>query len=235
MQRSLPATSSHVVGDSEGVARRDVSALNLLVLGATGRTGRQIVAGALGQGHRVTALARDPAKLDVEHEHLRVQVGEVTDRTAVEQAVAGQNAVLCALGPRSPRELVRSTLMRDAIPLLVDSMARARVPRLILMSALGAGESARRAPAIPRLAFRTILRQVGRDKERAEDVVRSSELEWTIVYPPSLTNGPAARYRHAEDLELAGSPRISRADVAQFMLAQLSDGRYVRKGVIVAP
>jgi putative NADH-flavin reductase len=210
--------------------------MKLLILGATGRTGRELLAGALSQGHEVTALARDPGRLTAQDERLHVLAGSATDPAMVEEAVAGHDAVLCALGPSSARELLRSGLMRASLPALVSAMERHRVHRLILLSALGVGESAGHAPRVPRLAFGTIFRQVGKDKERAEDAVRASQLEWTILYPPSLTNGRVTgSYRHGESLELSGSPRISRADVAQFMLAQLTDDRYVRKGAIVGP
>jgi len=220
------------INDGEVVAMK----LRLLVLGATGRTGRELLAGALGQGHEVTALVRDPARLTMHHKRLHVLVGSATNPATLEGSVAGHDAVLCALGPSSAKELVRSGLMRASVPTLVSAMERQRVHRLILLSALGVGESARHAPSVPRLAFATILRQVGKDKGRAEEAVRSSQLEWTILYPPSLTNEPATgSYRHGDSLELSGSPKISRADVAHFMLAQLTDDRYVRKGAIVGP
>jgi len=210
--------------------------MKLLVLGATGRTGRELLAGALRQGHEVTALARDPSRLTVHDDRLRVCAGSAADPDTVDKAVAGQDAVLCALGPTSARELVHSELMRASVSALLGAMERHGVRRLILLSALGVGESARDAPRIPRFAFGTILRRVGKDKERAEDAVQASRLEWTILYPPALTNGPATGgYRHGESLKLSGSPKISRADVAQLMLAQLTDDRYVRKGAIVGP
>jgi putative NADH-flavin reductase len=222
--------------DAQATKGEEVVAMKVLVLGATGRTGRELLAGALGQGHEVTALARDPSRLTVQDDRLRVLVGSATDPATVERAVAGHDAILCALGPTSARELVRSELMRASIPALVSSMERHGVRRLILLSALGVAESAHHAPRVPRFAFGTILRQVGKDKERAEDAVRASHLEWTIVYPPALTNRPATGgYRHGESLKLSGSPTISRADLAQFMLAQLTDDRYVRKGAIVGP
>jgi putative NADH-flavin reductase len=212
----------------------EVVAMKLLVLGATGRTGRELLAGALHQGHEVTVLVREPARLTLPGERLRVLVGSATDPAAVEEAVAGHDAVLCALGPTSARELARSGLMRASVPPLVSAMERRGVRRLILLSALGTGESASDAPSVSRLAFATVLRQVGKDKRRAEEVVRASDLAWTIVYPPALNNGPATcGYRHGERLKLRGSPKISRADVAHFMLAQLADDRYVGKGAIV--
>jgi putative NADH-flavin reductase len=169
-------------------------------------------------------------------ERMRVVVGSATDPTVLEEAVAGNDAILCALGPSSARELLRSELMRGCVPVLLGAMERHGVRRLILLSALGVGESAPHATGVARLAFGTILRQVGKDKARAEEAVRASDLEWTVVYPPALTNGRATGdYRHGESLKLSGAPRISRADVADFMLAQLADDSYVRKGAIVGP
>jgi putative NADH-flavin reductase len=210
--------------------------MKLLVLGASGRTGRELLAGASRQGHEVAALARDPGRLTMQDERMRVLVGSATNPAVVEEAVAGNDGVLCALGPSSARELLRSRLMRGCVPALLGAMERHRVRRLILLSALGVGESRPHATGVARLGFATILRQVGTDKERAEEAVRASDLEWTIVYPPALSNGTATgNYRHGESLKLSGSPRISRADVADFMLAQLASDSYVRKGAIVGP
>jgi putative NADH-flavin reductase len=208
----------------------------VLVLGATGRTGRELVAGALAQGHQVSALVRDQGRLRDADPRLRVVSGSATDPASIEKAVAGQQAVLCALGPRSPLELARSVLMRRSVRSLVASMERSGASRLILLSALGVGESARQAPAMSRIAFATLLRQVAKDKERAERVVRASGLDWTIVYPPSLTNGPASGgYRHGETLRVGPMARISRADVADFMLSQLADRAYSRRAAIIGP
>ena len=143
---------------------------------------------------------------------------------------------VCALGPRSPTELLHCELMRRSVPALAESMRRRGVARLILLSALGVGDSRARAPLPFRLAFATMLRQVGKDKARAEEVVRASALDWTIIYPPALTDGPATgRYRHGEQLQLRGRASISRADVAHFMLAQLTDATYSRRAAIVGP
>jgi putative NADH-flavin reductase len=206
------------------------------VLGATGRTGRQLVRGALEEGRDVTALVRDRTRLGLEDERLHVLSGVASDPATADQAVAGQDAVLCALGPGSPRELFHSALMRATIPTLVAAMQRHGVARLILLSALGAGESSAHAGLAQRLAFAGPLRQVGRDKARAEEIVRASSLDWTIVYPPSLTDAAAGgRYRHGESLRTRGLPRISRGDVAKFMLAQLEDPLYLRRAAILSP
>ena len=210
--------------------------MRLLLLGATGRTGTELLARAIARGHDVSVLVRDPRRLDARQRPTRLLCGSATDAALIDTAVGGQDAVLCALGPRSPLELVHCELMRRSIPTLISAMERHGVPRLILLSALGAGESSRYAPRTSRVAFATILAEVGRDKRLAEDAVRSSRLDWTIVYPPALISGSASgRYRHGKELRLGARARISRADVAEFMLAQLTQASYSRAWAIVGP
>lgn len=207
----------------------------LLVLGATGGTGQQLVVQGLELGYVITALVRNPDGLRVEHERLRTVTGDATDGTAIEEALDGQDAVLCALGPTSPRSLVRCTLMRESTRILLPAMKRRGVNRLVLLSALGAGASAAHAPLLLRIAFQTLLRQVGKDKAAAEELLGATEIDWTVVYPPSLTDGTrTGTYRSGEALELKGLPKISRGDVAEFMLSQVDQTTYSRKIAIVS-
>src|ERR1700736_6747102 len=127
--------------------------MRLLLLGSTGRTGAELLARAATQGHDVTVVVRDPRRLDARQRPERLLSGSATDPTVLDNAVGGQEAVLCALGPRSPVELLRCELMRGSVPTLVESMERHAVARLILLSALGAGESRACAPLSSRLAF----------------------------------------------------------------------------------
>ena len=206
------------------------------MLGASGGTGTELLVQASERGHDVCVLVRDPARLDARVRPQRLLRGGAADPGVLDEAVAGQDAVLCALGPRSPLELLRCELMRRSIPRLAEAMQRHGAARLILLSALGVGQSRTLAPVPFRLAFATILRQVGKDKQRAEQVVRASPLDWTIVYPPALTDGPATgRYRHGEQLELGRRASIARADVADFMLTQLTDPTYSRTNAIIGP
>lgn len=196
--------------------------MRLVVFGANGRTGRQIVAQALADGHEVTAFVRSPAKAPAPHERLRVEVGEVTaDQDAVGAAVRGQDAVLTAFGsPTTWHGLVAPTLTVDAVPVIVRAMREAGVRRIVHLSAHGVGFTRAESPA----AYRAVYRALGRmfaDKEAGERVLRDSGLEWTLVYPVMLVNGPrTGAYRVGERLPLRGVPRISRADVAHFMLRE---------------
>src|SRR5947209_2286244 len=121
--------------------------MKILLLGATGLTGRQLLAQALEQGHEITALVRSPEKL-AETRGLDVRVGSVMDRTALEDAVHGRDAVLSTLGTRSVRDLFGATLMTKTMGTLVPAMEHRGVSRLIVLSAVGVGEATQKAPAL---------------------------------------------------------------------------------------
>jgi len=209
--------------------------MRLLILGATGRTGHLLLEQAVQQGHDVTVLVRDRTRLRGPATDIRVVVGGVTDPAAVARAVDGQEAVLSVLGSRRPRELLGTDLMRRSVGHVASAMQAAGVRRIVLLSALGAGQSARTAPAMLRLTFATMLRRIGRDKAESEELLRQSGLDWTVVYPPRLTDGPlTGRYRHGAELRLSGLPSVSRADIAHLMLALLSDETSMCTSVTVA-
>jgi putative NADH-flavin reductase len=208
--------------------------MKLLVLGATGATGQQIVAQALEQGHDVTALVRDPGKLTARSERLRLITGSVPDQPqVVAEAVRGQDAVVSALG--RGQSLKPGALIARSAPVIVSAMERQGVRRLIFVSALGVGATAGHLPIAMRVFQRLLLRAIAADKEIGEQVIRASNLDWTLVHPSGLTNRPkTGRYRSGEHLDLRGFPTIARADVAAFVLTQLRDPTYVRKTVTVS-
>ncbi|HEY5835327.1 NAD(P)-dependent oxidoreductase [Streptomyces sp.] len=220
--------------------------MRILVLGANGATGRLIVAQALDAGHEVTAFVRAAAKAPAPRPGLRVVIGEVTSgqsgqsgqsgHNTVTAAVTGQDAVISALGSeRSLKGLLAPTVIREATALVVRAMEQAGVGRLVFLSAFGVGDTARRAPAPLRLMYGVFLGRVFADKSAGERVLRASRLEWTLVYPVMLTNGPRTRgYRHGENLQPTGLAKVSRADVADFMLRETAEREYVRKTVVVA-
>ncbi len=203
--------------------------MKLLIFGSTGGTGRQLVEQALAQGHLVTAFARNPDKLAIQHPNLRAVQGDVMDYASVEQAVQGQNAVLSALGaPASQTKTVRS----DGTQHILRAMEKAGLQRFICLTTLGMGDS---RPLLP-FAYKYILVPLllGRafaDSEIQENRIRQSSLDWTIVRPATLTNGPrTGAYRHGFPATEKGLKiKISRADVADFMLKQLSDNTYLKQ------
>ena len=206
----------------------------LLVLGATGRTGQHVVAEALRRGYEVTAFVRDAARLGVKSERLRVQAGDITGHEGIlTSAMNGQDAVISVLGVG--KSFKSRGFISAATPRVLRSMEAAGIRRLIFTSAYGVGETRRDVPPIPRLFMRTLLRDVYRDKEAGEVALRSSLLDWTIVYPAGLLDRPATgQFRAGERLALRGFPTIARADLAGFLLDQVDDVQYLRKGVLVS-
>jgi putative NADH-flavin reductase len=205
----------------------------VLVLGATGGTGQQVVSQALQRGHRVTTLVRDPSRLSVTSERLRVLTGSVTDGAALAGAVRDQSAVISALGVG--KSLKSGELIARAMPCILRAMESEGVSRLVFTSAFGVGATHRDVPLLPRIFIRLLLQDLYRDKEAGEELLRRSDLDWTLVYPTGLVDGPATgRYRVGERLALRGFPRIRRADLADFLLSQIEDTTYVRKGVLIS-
>jgi putative NADH-flavin reductase len=205
----------------------------LLILGATRGVGQQVVAQALEAGHEVTAFARSADTIPVQNDRLHLVAGSVTDGARLAEAARGQDAVISALG--QGMSLKADGLMQRSVPVILSAMRAERVRRLIFTSALGVGDSIRDVPLISRLIMRFLLRDIYADKVAGEQLIRRSDLDWTLVQPPHLTNGPLTRkYRVGERLELRGIPRISRADVAHFILSELDDTTYVRKVALIA-
>jgi putative NADH-flavin reductase len=208
--------------------------MRLLVFGATGATGQQIVMQGLQQGHELTIFVRDPAKLTLREDGLRVVVGSAPENAdAICGAVRGQDAVISALGVRN--SLKSGNLISRSMQAIIPAMEREAVRRLILTSAFGVGDTRRDAPLLPRIMYRVLLDDIFADKAAGEQYLRKSSLDWTLVYPVLLTNGPrTGQYRAGERLRLRGLPMISRADVADFILKQLQDTTYLRKGVAIS-
>jgi len=206
--------------------------MNILILGASGLTGRLMVAKALEQGHEVTALVRDPSKLSITHEKLRIIKGDVKDTTVLPDAVRDKDVVLSALG--RGKSLSSGNLITHAVNILIPAMLQANVKRLIFLSAFGVGESFAQANLLQKIIFRTFLRSLYADKTRSEKKIKNSALDWTLVYPVVLTNAAGTgKYQVGETLPMKGMPKIPRADVADFMIRQLTDNSWLKKAAVL--
>lgn len=203
--------------------------MKLIVFGSTGTIGRQLVAQALDQGHEVTAFARDPEAAARQHpgRSPRIVQGDVLDPASVERAVAGHDAVLCALGA-GRKGRVRAAGTRN----ILRAMEATGVRRLVCQTTLGVGESRANLNFFWKtVMFGWFLKDAYADHVAQEDLIRESDTDWTIVRPAAFTDGPATgEYKHGfpaseKDLTL----KISRADVAAFMLEQLTDETYIRR------
>jgi putative NADH-flavin reductase len=210
--------------------------MKVVVFGATGRTGRLLVEGALDRGHEVTAFVRAPDKLGALRERVRVVQGDVLDGGLVSDAVDGQDAALVALGvamkKRDPAVNAQGTLN------VIRSMQRYEVRRLVVLSAGGTQQGP--DPNLPWVFERVVkplfLKRAYADLRRMETSVRQSELDWTIVRASGgLTDGPArGHYRAEPGYSLPGGRRIARADVAAFMLDELERRDNVAHALAIA-
>ncbi len=201
----------------------------VLIIGATGGTGRHLVAQALERGCTVTALARDPSRLHVAHPQLRIIQGDVLDASAVEAAVHGQEAVLCALG--HARYFGPTRILSEGTRNIVQAMKTHGATRLVCETSLGIGSSTGRMGLYYTLfVIPVILPFYFWDKTRQERIIAESQLEWVIVRPGALTNGVGSG-RWQEGLRVGSfilTVRIPRADVAAFMLDQLESDANLR-------
>jgi putative NADH-flavin reductase len=206
--------------------------MRVIVFGATGGTGREIVAQALERGHQVTAFVRNPAKLTMSHERLSVARGDVLDASSVEVAVAGHDAALCAIGNR--HYVLPTNILSKGTRHIVGAMQTHGVRRLVCETSLGVGDSFGRLGVYYTLfVYPVIMPFYWFDKEEQEKIVRRSSLDWVIVRPGQLTNGrERGAYKHGPKVgNYLWSVAISRADVADFMLNQLGDTPYLRSAV----
>lgn len=204
--------------------------MNVLVFGASGATGREVVEQTLDRGHSVRAFVRDPGKLRNQRAKLTLMVGDVTDQAAVEHVVRDSDVVVSTLG--SGNSLDAHPDLIDGVRNIVRAMEQAGVRRLVYLSMLGVAGSDRQLGFVDRyIVLPFLLRNVMNDHARKEALIQQSALDWVIVRPPRLTNGPyTGRYRSGEAVaEKTLLASISRADVADFMLKQFSDNRYVHR------
>ncbi len=198
-------------------------------MGATGQTGRLLAKQALLEGHEVTAFARDPARMALVHSRLRVIQGDVLDAASMDRAVAGQDVVLSALGfPAWRPPPVLSQGMRNVL----DAMERHRVRRIVVLSAAGAlrEDAGFLVGNLGIGLFRRLLPAVYREHRKMLQELQERDLDWIAVRAPLLTNRPKrGRYRVASEGIPRWGFRISRGDVAEFMIRQLTEEEYVRK------
>lgn len=204
--------------------------MNVLVFGASGGTGRELVKQALAQGHSVTAFVRDPTKFEINHANLKVVQGDVADYESVERAVQNQDAAICALGSSTP--LKRDPTLIDGVRHIIEAMEHAGEQRFIYLSFLGVRDGRNQLSFLGKYIIAPLVRRnVVADHEVKERLIKQSRLNWIIVRPPRLTNGQrTGAYRSGERIGANSIiPTISRADVADFMLKQLTDDAYLHK------
>ncbi len=206
--------------------------MKVLVLGATGATGRLIVGKAVAKGYEVVALVRSKAKADLDGAEL--VEGDARDPAALTRAIAGCDSVVSSLGTAmSPFREV--TLLSTATRALVGVMEQQNIRRLVCITGLGAGDSRGHGGFFfDQLFLPLMLRKVYEDKNRQEEVIRASTLDWTIVRPTVLNDKPArGDIKALTDLSGVHGGTIARADVADFVVQQLAADTWLRKAPLI--
>jgi putative NADH-flavin reductase len=198
--------------------------VRILIIGGTRGIGLESVDFALELGHHVTLLARQPDKVRVRHERLRVVPGDVLDAQSVNSAMKEQDAVILSLGMGITFSPVK--LFSEGTRNVLRAMAEHGVRRLVCVTGIGAGDSRGHGGFLYDRIFQALLiRTVYEDKDRQEALIRASDRDWVIAWPGFLTNGPrTGKYRALTRLEGVTAGKISRADVADFLLLKAIEG-----------
>lgn len=203
--------------------------MKLVIFGATGHIGQHLTEQALSQGHQVTAFARSPEKIKKTHKNLNVVKGDVLDLASARMVIEGQEGVICALGmPLMNKDRLRSKGTAN----IVRAMEDVGVKRLVCLSALGAGDSRDTLPFHYKyIIIPLMMRHLFADHEPQEQTIKASSRDWVIVRPANFTKGSrTGTYRHGfTAADKAPKLKISQADVADFMLNQLANDRYLHQ------
>ena len=206
-------------------------ASRVLVLGANGPSGRRLVQQALDRGLQVDALTRHPENFPIQHERLHVIGGDATEPAIVDAAVAPCQAVISLIGSNFTRQPVE--VYSASARLVVAAMQRHGQRRLITVTSSGLTPTSQRPnPSLLERVLHTLFRNTfGRtaydDMERMETIVTASNLDWTIVRPPGLTDNTGTGYAAAENW--IDGAYCARDDLATMLLDQLDDHRYLRR------
>ena len=208
--------------------------MKLLVFGASGKTGNQILQQALDQGHNVSAFVRDTSTLTIKHPKLTLLTGDVLNPDSVHKAIPGHDAVLCTIGsPANKIGVIRSQGTKN----IINAMEDAGIKRLVCQTSLGYGDSIKTLDSTPwyfkYLIVPYILKKGFADHALQESYIKNSSLDWIIARPGNLTDGPkTGNYSHGFSYDTKGLKiMISRADVAHFMIDQLNKDQYLKKTV----
>jgi len=207
--------------------------MKIVIFGANGKTGTLLVEQALEKGHLVTAFIRRAGSLRIDdHPNLKIVVGNLEESLKLKDALTGADACFSALGGGSLTH--RSPDFVKGIDYIVRVMEQEVVPRFIYLSSFGAGDSKFQMPAIMRFFIVNLMLRVPlADHNTNEQRITNSKLQWTLVRPGGLNDGPfTGKFRHGNGKAvIKGNTSISRADLAAFMLEQLTDLTYSKKAV----
>jgi putative NADH-flavin reductase len=212
------------------------SFLNIAVLGASGRTGVQVITHALAQGHSITAVVRHSEPFGAGHPRLKVVTANVLSAAELKDAVQSADAVCSVLGSTEPR--LETRLYSGSMAALLAAMHQVGLGRLIAVTAIPVQPKALSSVA-ERLLIHPLLNAffggAYQDMTRMETMLSASDLDWTVLRPPRLTDGlPTGQYRTAIDARLSGAVKLARADLARALVDAINEPTFIRRAVSVA-
>jgi putative NADH-flavin reductase len=204
----------------------------VLIIGASRGIGLETVKAAPRAGHLVRAFARSARRIPVDHRNLEKMPGDALQMAAVKRALTGVDVVIQSLGVSAGPEIILKTtqFFSTATRVLVTAMEEAQIKRLICVTGFGAGDSRGRGGFLYSAVFHLLLGRIYDDKDVQERIVRRSKLDWVIVRPVILTNGPkTSAYRALVDPRDWTCGFVSRTDVADFLVKQIDDDAFLHK------
>lgn len=207
--------------------------MKLLLIGASRGIGFELLQQTLQAGHEVTLIARNPDGVEVSHGHLNVLAGDILNKEVVEQAVNGQDTVCITIGTKPTRKPV--SVYSEGTKTVIEAMKKSSCRHLLCVTGIGAGDSRGHGGFFyDKIINPLLLGTIYEDKDRQEAIVRQSGLDWEIIRPGFLTNGPhTGKYRVLTDLSGVKAGNISRADVADFMLREASQMQYNQQTLLL--
>ena len=199
--------------------------MKIAIIGATSGIGSAMAQAALADGHEITVLARVPSRMPISHKRLHILAGDAKDPDAIAEVVQGQDVICDCLGTTNVTKKI-TMFSRCA-----ENLSKALKPDqlLIAVTGLGAGDSKGHCSFIyDHVMLPLVLRRIYDDKDRQEEIIKKKLARWIIIRPGFLNNGPCTgQYRALTDLEGIHGGRISRADVADFLLKQAKSPQYI--------
>jgi putative NADH-flavin reductase len=207
--------------------------MDILVIGGTQGIGLLVVEQALEKGHMVTVMARNPSGLRLHHQNLKVMKGDILDPVSVRDAVSGQDVVVSSVGALPTMKPVK--LFSEGTKNVLHAMKKEGVRFLIAVTGIGAGDSKGYWGFMYSMIFTLLLlKTIYKDKDQQESLIKKSEVDWIIIRPGFLTDGPlTGKYRVLTDMKIIRPATISRADVAHFILEQIISRSYLNQAPLL--
>ncbi len=207
--------------------------MRILIFGASGSTGQELVVEGLREGQNITAFVRNPNAISIKNDRLTIFKGDILNATQVAEALKGQDAVISVLGNKTSIAIWRpNTTISDGLRNIIPAMKKAGVKRLLFVTSFGVSNN---IFFLEKLFIKIFLKNIFADIPEQERLIENSDLDWTIVRPARLVNNlKTTKYKAGENLRLGIFSKISRADVADFLLKSLNEKESFGKIITVS-